>query len=114
MRKLIAVALFAFAVTCSWAGDYAVIVNKGNSESSISKATLKRIYTGRIKQFGGQKVIPMNLPGTNATAAAFLSEIVKMSPEDYKSFWVEQQIKGKGTPPMEQKTVAAVKLMVAR
>ncbi len=97
----------------AYAEDWAVIVNKSNGASSISKAELKRIYTGKMTEWSGNKVVAINLPESDATANAFIDGVVKKSYAEYKSFWVEQQIKGAGSAPMEQKTAAAVKLMVS-
>jgi len=95
------------------AGDFVVIVNPANTASSISSAELKRIYTGKMTQFGGQKAVPINLGDADPLYAEFVSSITKMSPADYKQFWVDAQIKGEGTAPMMQRNSAAAKMIVA-
>lgn len=97
----------------AFAADFVVIVNPANSAASISNAELKRLYTGKMAQFGGQKVVAINLADSDPLYAAFVDKITKMSPAEYKQFWVEAQIKGEGTAPMVQRTSAAAKMIVA-
>ena len=95
------------------AGDFVVIVNPANTASSISSAEMKRLYTGKMAQFGGQKAVPINLADADPLFAAFTEKITKMSASEYKQFWVEAQIKGEGTAPMLQRNSASAKLIVA-
>jgi len=94
--------------------DYVIIVNTANSAADISTANLKRIYTGKISELGGTKVVPINLTLEDATATSFLSDVVGMSPSDYKEFWVNQQVQGQGSAPMVQKSSDAVVAMVSQ
>jgi len=112
MLKNLFVALLAGAALAS-AADFVVIVNPANSAASISGAEMKRIYTGKMSQFGGQKAVPINLADSDPFYAAFADKIVKMSTQDYKQFWVDAQIKGEGTAPMVQRNSAAAKMIVA-
>ena len=111
--KIIIVLTVLLVCSFSYAGDYVIIVNPGNSTASISKAELKRLFKGKVKQLGGAKAVPINQVYTKPIAASFLDEAVGMDVNKYKDYWVKQQIKGKGTQPMVQKSSAAVKLIVA-
>lgn len=99
--------------TLAFAADFVVIVNPANSAGSISSAEMKRIYTGKMNQFGGQQVVAINLADSDPLFASFVDKITKMSAGDYKQFWVEAQIKGEGTAPMIQRNSAAAKMIVA-
>lgn len=114
MKKVITsltfIAIFTFN---SFAGDWVLVTNKDNSMSSIAKADLKRVYTGKMKKVGGNTVIPIMLADNVPVTTQFLDEIVDKTPDAYKKFWVQQQIKGLGTAPMTQKTSAAAKLIAA-
>lgn len=111
LKKLLVI--IALLTVTTFAGDYVVIVNKGNSVSSIDKATLKRLFTGRIKKLGGAVAVPINQDLGSASAKAFLNDIVGKSPEAYKEYWVAQQIKGAGSAPMIQQGDAAIVGMVS-
>ncbi len=114
MKKLlivsILVSLFAFT---SFAGDWVLVTNKDNGMSSIAKADLKRVFTGKMKKVEGNTVVPIMLADNVPATTQFLQEVVDKTPEEYKKFWVQQQIKGLGTAPMTQKTSASAKLIVA-
>lgn len=96
--------LFAAA---SFAGDWALVANPALGVASVSKADLKRVYTGKKTQLGGAKVVPFMVVETNPAAASFLQDVLGMSPSEFKKYWVDAQIKGEGTAPATQKTSAA-------
>lgn len=105
--------LLTFIAATAWTQEYVIIVNPANSETKISKAKLKRIFNGKMKSWAGGKVVPINQMYTSPVTAKFVQDATGMNVEEYKKYWIEQQIKGKGTQPMLQKSDAAVKLMVA-
>jgi len=114
MKKMILSALMiCTTVALTFAADYVIVVNKGNSVASIDKATLKRLFTGKMKDFGGKVAVPINQDMTSATTKGFLTDVVQQTPEAYKEFWVSQQIKGLGSAPMIQRSDAAVLGVVA-
>lgn len=93
----------------AFGSDWALVANPAVGVATVSKADLKRIYTGKKGQIGGAKAVPFILPESNPAMAAFLKDVLGMSPAEFKKFWVEAQIKGEGTAPATQKTsVAAV------
>lgn len=114
MNKLIiTISIMMTLSISSFAGDWVLITNKDNSVSSIDKADLKRVFTGKMKKLGGNTVVPIMLADNVPATTQFLQEIIDKTPEEYKKFWVQQQIKGLGTAPMTQKTSASAKLIVA-
>jgi len=114
LSQLKSVIILSFIlVGFGYSTDYDIIVNPGNSASKISSAELKRIYNGKMKSWNGSKVIPINQLYTSPLASKFIQDATGMDIEKYKSYWVEQQIKGKGMQPMLQKSDAAVKAIVA-
>lgn len=106
------ISVIAIASTMVLAGPV-LIVNPANSSSGLSKSEIKRVLKGKTKKLGGQKVVLIN-NGDASVADPFLDGTVGMSGAEFKKFWLDQQIKGKGTAPMIQKTSAAVKLMVSQ
>lgn len=108
---LVTVLLLCGAVS---AGAPVVVVNKDGVIEKVSSADLKRIYLGRMDKIGMTKIVPINLPLDSRTAAAFLKKYVGKTPEQYKEYWIGQQVKGEGVAPMIQKTAGNVKAMVAQ
>lgn len=105
--------VFAFLASTTWAQEFVIIVNPSNGASKISKAELKRVFNGRMKSWSGGKVVPINQMYTSPLTGNFIKASTGMSVDEYKTYWVQQQIKGKGTQPMLQKSDTAVKLMVS-
>ncbi|MGM0444128.1 MAG: hypothetical protein ACQEQV_08085 [Fibrobacterota bacterium] len=94
-------------------GEYVLIVNPANGTESLNSAMVKRYYTGRASNIDGKKAVPVNLTLTTPTAQQFLSEMVGMSVQEYKEYWVDQQIKGAGSAPMVQTADAGVVSIVS-
>lgn len=114
MNKLILTLAILFTITItSFAGDWILVTNKESEISTIGKADLKRVFTGKMKKVDGKTIIPIMLADNLPITEQFLKEIVEKTADDYKKFWVQQQIKGLGTAPMTQKTSASAKLIVA-
>lgn len=106
MKRIIAsIAIWCWAAT-AFCGEYVVIVNKDNPLNSVSSADLKRLYTGKLDNIGGNSVAPVNLALDNPAASSFLSEVVGMGTADYKSFWLAQQIRGGSSAPAVKKSAA--------
>ena len=89
-------------------GDYVIVANSDSPLGDVSKAELKRVYKGKVKDIAGTNVTIANLALDNATAESFLSEIVGTNSGDYKSFWLAQQIRGGSTAPLVKKTPDAM------
>ncbi len=110
IKTLVFLLLLAVATN---AADFVIIVNPANSASSVSAAELRRIYTGKMTQMGGQKLVVINLADSDPLYAVFAQKMVKMSSAEFKQFWVDAQIKGQGSAPMIQRNSAAAKMIVS-
>ncbi len=110
MRKTIGILFSAAAL--GFASDWAVVTSPSSPIGSISKGDLKRVFTGKKGNVSGVKVVPFMLAETNPVAQSFLKDVLGMSPEEYKKFWVDAQVKGEGTAPTTQKS-SAVAILVA-
>ncbi len=109
---LVAALLGGAAVAAS--SDIVVIVNKDGPVSSLSGADVKRLYTGRMSKIEGTKMVPINQPLDSAITDMFLSAFVDMSVEEFREYWVSQQVRGGGAAPMIQRSADAVKAVVAQ
>jgi hypothetical protein len=90
------------------------VVNKESKLVSVSAADLKRLYTGRLTQLEGVKLVPVNQALDSEPAEKFLKTWVGMTSSEYKEYWVAQQVKGGGVAPMIQKTATNVRMMVGQ
>lgn len=96
----------------SLGADWAIVTSPSSPITSISKGDLKRVFTGKKGNIAGVKIVPFMLTDANAAAQSFLKDVMGMSPEEYKKFWMDAQVKGDGTAPATQKT-SAIAMMVS-
>lgn len=113
MKKIMILLGVLLCTNVLFAQDFVVIANPTSKLSSISINDLKNIYLGKASMIGDQKVTPINLADADPIYSSFINKIVKMSPAAYKQYWVDNQIKGKGTAPATQRSSQAAKLVVA-
>lgn len=111
MKKILSSVFLLAAV--SFAGDWAVVTSPSSPIAAISKADLKRVFMGKKSNLSGVKVVPFMLAESNPAAVSFLQDVLGMSPEEYKKYWVDEQVKGNGTAPALQKTSATAILVSA-
>lgn len=111
MRKILASILLS-AVLGS-AADWAVVTSPSSPVGTISKADLKRVFTGKKSNVSGVKVVPFMLAETSPAAQSFLKDVLGMTPEEYKKYWIDAQVKGEGTAPATQKSSAVAILVSA-
>ncbi len=103
----IVLCILFFAVT-TMATDYVIIINKSNTVTSVSAAEMKRLYTGKISDISGKKILPATLALDDPASIAFLKEVVGMSIPDYKSFWLAEQVRGGSTAPAVKKVTSTM------
>ena len=82
MKKILCSVFLLAAI--SFAGDWAVVTSPSSPISSISKADLKRVFTGKKSDLSGVRVVPFMLSDANPAAVAFLQDVLDMSSDDYK------------------------------
>lgn len=75
---------------------------------------LKRIYSGRTIELGGQALQPVNLAAGSATRQRFLASVLQQTDADYIAYWTVRRYIGKGAPPRELATSAEVLAFVRR
>lgn len=99
MKLVIMSMIISCWVGVLFCGEYVVIVSNDNPLTSVSKADLKRVYTGKMNNINGNTVNPVNISLNDPAATSFLDEIVGMGVADYKSFWLAEQIRGGSSAP---------------
>ncbi|ERP39197.1 hypothetical protein [Chitinivibrio alkaliphilus] len=95
-----------------FATEFVVVVHPGNTKESISPAMLRRYYTGRANEIDGKRAVPINFTLDSELAEAFLSQVVRRSPAQYRQDWSDRQIRGEGSAPMVHGSFDAIIGMV--
>jgi ABC-type phosphate transport system substrate-binding protein len=107
-RILMAALLLAVSHTAMAAG-FQVIVNADNPVASISSQTAQDLFLGKTKKWGdGTPAVPVDQLEKSPVRAEFSQAVLKKKVEAVKSFWLTIIFSGRGTPPVELKTDAAV------
>ena len=87
--------------------DNVVVI--GHSQlPKLNAVALRKLYTGRSTEVNGAPVIVVNaLPGS-PVRNRFLSTYVDQDDERYVAYWTVRRFIGKGLPPKEMDSAAAV------
>ncbi|MCK6393150.1 hypothetical protein [Zoogloea sp.] len=87
--------------------DNVVVI--GHSQlPKLNAGALRKLYTGRSTEVNGAPVIVVNaLPGS-PVRNRFLSLYVEQDDERYVAYWTVRRFIGKGLPPKEMESSAAI------
>lgn len=88
-----------------------VVVDKDNPKTDISLDELKGYYTGKRGDWpDGARVVPIDLEAGSPARTIFNASALGMSQAQYEQYWVDQKVRGQGTPPRTASGSTAVKL----
>jgi ABC-type phosphate transport system substrate-binding protein len=76
-----------------------VIVGKANPLNDISRADLRRAFSGEPVNAGGKPLVPFNMSPASAERQAFDRAVLNMSPDEATKFWIDRRIRGQGAAP---------------
>jgi ABC-type phosphate transport system substrate-binding protein len=71
-------------------------------------ATAQRLYTGRAVEVGGVAVSVVNAPVNSRLRERFMATVMNQDDDRYVAYWTVRKHVGKGTPPRELPSAAAV------
>jgi hypothetical protein len=91
-----------------------VVVAKGSKVRSLTRAELKRCFTGEPVVIEGQRLHPFNFPPSSAERIAFDRAVLGMSPDEAGRFWVDRKIRGQSEPPRSLPSIAHVTKIVTK
>jgi ABC-type phosphate transport system substrate-binding protein len=110
---ILALALLPFGKEAS-AQEFQVVVNAGNSVSSISTDDLSKIFLKKsTKWAGGASAVAVDLKAGDATREAFSQTVHGRGASAIASYWQQQIFAGKDVPPEEKGSAADVIAFVA-
>lgn len=76
-----------------------VVVSSSLGAKNISAADLRRAFLGLPTELGGKRLVPLNLPPTNASRQAFDRAVLGLEPSKVGAFWVDRRIRDESPPP---------------
>ncbi|QDX82481.1 hypothetical protein B9N43_15310 [Denitratisoma sp. DHT3] len=103
---LLAAVLFLLASAPALADGVAVI---GSPDlPKLDNATIQKLFTGRIVELNGTRVTVVNAAPGHAVRTRFLAAFLNQGDEKYIAYWTVRKFIGKGQPPAELDSAAAV------
>ncbi len=91
-----------------------IVVHPSNPVTALSQADVMRLFTGKTKTFPGTATaVPVGLKDGRPEKQAFDSQVLNKTSNQVRAFWAQQIFTGRGTPPREFDTPAALKAHVA-
>lgn len=83
-----------------------VVIGHANL-GKLDARTMQKIYTGKVIEVGGIKVIPVDITPC-ALRDRFLHSFLNQDNEKYTAYWTVRRYIGKGVPPRELDNPKAV------
>ena len=90
------------------AAGNAVVVIANRNVSNIDATTLEKIYMGKVIEVNGVPVTAINANAGSAARVRFLRAYLNKDEDDYTAYWVTRRYVGKGAPPRELSSSAAI------
>lgn len=111
MKKTIYLIVFIYLSTfgLTYAQSYKVIVNSGNSTSSISKKEVSDLFLKKkTKWDNGNAVMPVDQAASSKARETFTQDIHGKSVSAVRSFWQQAAFSGTASAPPEKANDAEV------
>jgi hypothetical protein len=91
-----------------------VVVAKGSSLTNISRADLKRCFTGEPVSAGGKSLVPFNAQPGSSERAGFDKAVLGMSPDEVGRYWVDRKVRGQSSAPRALPSAAHIAKVAAK
>ena len=113
MRRLvpiIAVALVVLGIARARADEprFKVIVHPDNAAAAISRDFLRDAYLRKATDWRGATLRPVDLSSKFSVREQFTRDVIRKTPSQLRTYWNQQVFSGKGVPPPEVDSFAAV------
>jgi hypothetical protein len=96
------------------AADFVVIVSAKNPVSTLRADQVAAIFLSQSGRFpGGAEAVPLDLALGSALRNDFYSAVAARTPALMKAYWTKMVFTGRGQPPRELASSAAVRRLVA-
>lgn len=93
---------------------FVVIVHPGNPVTAVDRGFLQAAYLHKLTSWSdGTTILPIDLRTSFPVRERFTRQVLKKTPQQLKRYWSQQIFSGKGVPPPEAESTAAVIAFVA-
>jgi ABC-type phosphate transport system substrate-binding protein len=98
-----------FAESGEVVGNFQIIVNPENRAASLSREFLANAFLRNVRDWdGGLGILPVDLSPSSSTRDDFSRRILLRSVAAVRSYWQQRIFAGRGVPPPELESDAAV------
>lgn len=109
------VTLVAFQPAVAGAASLVLVINDSLAGmSSVSSQDLKQLYLGKATSIGGKDVKLVGLDDANKAQEIFLKEVLSMGADELKNYWIQESLKGGGSPPRLMNNPASMIIFVSK
>jgi len=108
MKTTIVVVLLVVSLTFAQAMAGGIVVIGNNNVPKMDVGTIQKVYTGKFISVAGVNVKPVGVKPGTATRNRFLTEFLNQDEDKYTAYWTVRRFIGKGTPPSDLDSAAAV------
>ena len=114
LRLILQALLLALACAHVGAAELVVIVSAKNPVTALRADQVADIFLAQTGRFpGGDEAMALDQPVGNPLRDEFYSKVAAKSPALMKAYWTKMVFTGRGQPPRELPSSAAVRKMVA-
>ncbi|TMQ06844.1 MAG: hypothetical protein E6J90_45095 [Deltaproteobacteria bacterium] len=120
MRSTLTSIVIALCLMFPGASAYAdgkrlvVVVGKGAGVTNLSRADLRRCFTGESVSAGGRTLIPFNASPSSPDRIGFDRAVLGMSPDEVGRYWVDRKIRGQSGAPRSLPSPAHIAKVAAK
>jgi ABC-type phosphate transport system substrate-binding protein len=115
MRWLLAIAIVCGVAGSTSADDFIVIVNAKHPAKELEKKVVADAFLKKRTLWGDNTaILPVDQKKSSAIRAQFTRRILERSPASVRTYWNQLIFSGRGVPPPELESDAAIVAYVAR
>jgi len=114
IHKLFCCLLLALAAGCAGAADLVVVVSARSPVTTLRVEQVADIFLSEVARFPeGGEAAALDLPIGSPLRDEFYRKVANRTPSLMKAYWTKKIFTGRGQPPRELPTSAAVRKLVA-
>ena len=81
--------------------DLVIVTGSNSSITSLTETEVRQLFSGHLRTIDGQRVQPLDLPGTAQPREDFYRKLMGRTSEQMRAYWTRLIFTGQGKPPRE-------------
>jgi hypothetical protein len=81
--------------------ELVVVTSHQSSITTLSENEVRQLFSGQLRAIAGQRVQPLDLPGSDRHREDFYRKLMGRSPDQMRAYWTRLIFTGQGHPPRE-------------